>query len=743
MIRPNREAYEAISNAEALARRSRHAFLSVEHLFHALLATQSVSSLLVMLNADTETIEKETLEALGLMDFDTEGGDRIDATPALTRTFGNAQARAAQREDEDAETTPLDLLLAITAERNCTPSIILENHGISHDIIASISASAEEADEVTPAGERGRPARRKPRSADFLIDLNERAVAGRIDPVIGRDSEIESVAQTLCRRKKNNPVLVGDPGVGKTAIAEGLALAIIEGSAPEALHGMTVYQLDVGALMAGTRYRGDLEERLKVAIAFLAERKNAILFVDEIHMLVGGGSGFDISNILKPALARGELKCIGATSFAEYRQIFERDAAMARRFQKIDVMEPSPKDALSILKAAAPLYAGHHNVTYTDEALEAAVNLSVRHIHDRRLPDKALDIIDEAGARARILRSDDKIGEVQIESVVARMARIPETEFAAGSNDNLLELEARMRASIFEQDDAIRIVSDAVITARAGLRDDNKPVGSFLFAGPTGVGKTELARQLATELGMNLLRFDMSEYMEPHSVAKLIGSPPGYVGHDKGGLLTEALTKTPHAVLLLDEFEKAHPSIQNLLLQAMDARRLTDSHGREVSLQNAILVMTTNAGADAGQKETIGFHHGRNQVSDAAMGEIERQWSPEFRNRLDAIVIFKPLSQTGAMRIARKFASNLQEKVAAQNAALVFTDEAIAFIAEGGFDAKMGARPMERFIDKHVKRPLARLLLSRNRDESGAMRVVVKNGAIDIERLPATARRQA
>jgi ATP-dependent Clp protease ATP-binding subunit ClpA len=583
--------------------------------------------------------------------------------------------------------------------------------------------------------------------SEFANNLNDLAREGRIDPLIGRHEEIERTIQVLCRRRKNNPLYVGEAGVGKTALAEGLAKRIVDGEVPEVLSDCTIWSLDLGALVAGTKYRGDFEKRLKGVIAQLRKEPGAILFIDEIHTIIGAGSAsggtMDASNLIKPVLASGELRCIGSTTFQEYRGVFEKDRALARRFQKIDVVEPSIADSFEILKGLKTRFEEHHKVEYTNDALKAAVDLSVKHIADRLLPDKAIDVIDEAGARQHLLPEADRSGRVDvpdIEFIVARMARIPPKQVSASDRDVLRNLDRNLKMVVFGQDDAIDKLASAIKMARSGLGDPAKPIGCFLLTGPTGVGKTEVTRQLAMQLGIELVRFDMSEYMEAHSVSRLIGAPPGYVGFDQGGLLTEQVVKHPHCVLLLDEIEKAHPDVYNILLQIMDRGALTDTNGREANFKNVIMVMTTNVGAQQAARRTIGFVE-QNHATDA-MEALKRAFTPEFRNRLDAVVQFNSLDFEHILRVVDKFLIELESQLQEKHVALHVDAEARRWLAEHGFDPQMGARPMARVIQENVKRLLADELLFGKLAEGGKVALSVQDGKLAVaseaaEKLPA------
>ncbi len=562
----------------------------------------------------------------------------------------------------------------------------------------------------------------------FTTDLNQRARDDRIDPLIGREKEIQRTVQVLCRRRKNNPLYVGEAGVGKTAMAEGLALRIVQGEVPEILADATIYALDLGALLAGTKYRGDFEKRLKAVVKELQAIEGAILFIDEIHTIIGAGAAsggvMDASNLIKPVLASGDMRCIGSTTFQEFRSVFEKDRALARRFQKIDIVEPSADETVEILRGLKKRFEDHHHVTYSDGALKAAVELSIRHINDRHLPDKAIDVIDEAGAKQRLAAEGERkteLDEHDIEQVVAHMARIPAKQVSRSDRDALRHMERDLKLVVFGQDEAIGALAAAIKMSRAGLGDEEKPIGSFLFAGPTGVGKTEVTRQLSMTMGIELIRFDMSEYMEAHSVSRLVGAPPGYVGFDQGGLLTEAVTKNPHAVLLLDEIEKAHPDIFNILLQVMDHGRLTDANGREADFRNVVLVMTTNAGAAQSARRSIGFAEQDNSTD--ATEVIRKTFAPEFRNRLDAIINFKALDMPVILMVVDKFILELEEQLLLRGVHITVTRAAREWLAEQGFDPKMGARPMQRVIQEQIKRPLADDLLFGDLSEGGDVRV--------------------
>jgi ATP-dependent Clp protease ATP-binding subunit ClpA len=672
--------------------------------------------------------------------------------PKPTAGFQRVVQRAAihvQSSGRD-EVTGANVLVALFSERESHAVYFLQQQDmsrldavnyISHGI-AKVPGRAEKRPvQGTPHAEEGEGAREEKQSrrgqealANYCINLNRKAAQGKIDPLIGREMEVERTIQILCRRTKNNPLYVGDPGVGKTAIAEGLAKRIVEGDVPDVLARCTIYALDMGALLAGTRYRGDFEERLKAVVSELEAQPGAILFIDEIHTVIGAGAtsggAMDASNLLKPALASGTLRCIGSTTYKEYRNYFEKDRALVRRFQKIDVAEPTLDDSIKILKGLKANYEKHHRVRYTDDAIKAAVELSARYIHDRKLPDKAIDVIDEVGASRMLLPENKRRKTVtvkDVEEIVAKIARIPPKSVSTDDRETLKNLERDLKAMVFGQDAAIEALASAIKLARAGLRDGEKPIGCYLFSGPTGVGKTEVAKQLAKTLGIALTRFDMSEYMERHSVSRLIGAPPGYVGFDQGGLLTDAIDQNPHCVLLLDEIEKAHPDLFNILLQVMDHGKLTDHNGKQVDFRNVILIMTTNAGASDMAKPAIGFER------QARVGEdeeaIKRLFTPEFRNRLDAVIPFAGLTPEIVGRVVDKFVMQLEAQLADRNVTIELTDAARAWLAEKGYDPLYGARPLARVIQEHIKKPLAEELLFGKLAKGGAVRVGVDDGS--------------
>jgi len=728
------------------AREARHEFMTVEHLLLSLLENPSAVAVLRACGADLTRLGQELRNIISETVPVLAADDTRDTQPTLG--FQRVLQRAVYHVQSSGrkEVTGANVLVAIFGEKDSHAVYFLGQQEISRlDVVNYIShgvakLSSEQVKPAEPEAQKegeGEEGKANP-LAEFASNLNEQAKLGKIDPLIGRAEEIERVIQVLCRRRKNNPLLVGEAGVGKTALAEGLAKRIVDGEVPEVLADATIYALDLGALVAGTKYRGDFEKRLKAVLAQLKKEPGAVLFIDEIHTIIGAGSAsggtMDASNLIKPVLASGELRCIGSTTFQEYRGVFEKDRALARRFQKIDVVEPSVADAVAILNGLKTKFEEHHRVEYLGEALQAAVDLSVKHIGDRLLPDKAIDVIDEAGARQRLLPEDQRkavIDVAEIEYIVARMARIPAKQVSASDRDVLRNLDRNLKMVVFGQDEAIDTLASAIKMARSGLANPDKPIGSFLFAGPTGVGKTEVTRQLAMQLGIELVRFDMSEYMEAHSVSRLIGAPPGYVGFDQGGLLTEKVVKTPHCVLLLDEIEKAHPDVFNILLQVMDRGTLTDTNGREANFRNVILVMTTNAGAAQAARRSIGFVE-QNHATDA-MEVIRKSFSPEFRNRLDAVVQFGGLDFDHILRVVDKFIIELETQLQEKHVALSVEPEARRWLAQNGFDPQMGARPMARVIQDQVKRPLADELLFGKLVNGGRVTVVVRDGKLAVE----------
>ncbi|MPS49428.1 ATP-dependent Clp protease ATP-binding subunit ClpA [Methylobacillus sp.] len=705
------------------ARQKRHELITVEHLLLAMIDNPTAADVLRSCGANLDNLRSELNNYIEEHTPTVEGSEEVDTQPTLGFQRVIQRAILHVQSSGKKEVTGANVLVAIYGEKDSHAVFFLHQQGITRlDVVNYISHGvakvADGSNAKRPETEQEAEADSSPSSAleNYTQNLNQQVLAGKIDPLIGRAQELERVIQTLCRRRKNNPLLVGEAGVGKTAIAEGLARRIVEGNVPEVLENAVIYSLDMGALLAGTKYRGDFEQRLKAVMKKLADQPGAILFIDEIHTLIGAGAAsggtLDASNLLKPALSNGSLKCIGATTYQEFRGIFEKDHALSRRFQKVDVVEPSVSETVEILKGLKSRFEKHHSVKYTASALNTAAELSARYINDRHLPDKAIDVIDEAGAAQRILpKSKQKkvIGNKEIEDIIAKVARIPPKNISSDDRNALKTLERDLKATVFGQDKAIEALSAAIKMARSGLGSPNKPIGSFLFSGPTGVGKTEVARQLAYTLGVELIRFDMSEYMERHAVSRLIGAPPGYVGFEQGGLLTEAINKTPYCVLLLDEIEKAHPDIFNILLQVMDHGTLTDNNGRKADFRNVTIIMTTNAGAEAISKTSIGFTLGSNSGDE--MGDIKRLFSPEFRNRLDAIVSFAPLSEEIIVRVVDKFLMQLEDQLHEKKVEATFSDALKAYLGKKGFDPLMGARPMSRLIQDTIRRALADELL--------------------------------
>ena len=713
-----------ISQSYKEARAKRHEFMTVEHLLLALIENPSAAQVLKACGADLKKLNDETRSIIEETVPTLPADDERDTQPTLG--FQRVLQRAVYHVQSSGkkEVTGANVLVAIFGEKDSHAAYLLQKQDITRlDVVNYISHGIakipqepmrDQNPERDP--EAGGDSEKQNALQAYASNLNDLARQGKIDPLIGRADEIERTIQVLCRRRKNNPLYVGEAGVGKTALAEGLAKRIVDHDVPEVLKEAVIFALDLGALVAGTKYRGDFEKRLKQVVAELKRIPKAILFIDEIHTIIGAGSAsggvMDASNLIKPLLGSGEMRCIGSTTFQEFRGIFEKDRALTRRFQKIDVVEPTIADTIEILRGLKSRFEEHHQVEYAPDALKAAVDLSVKHIHDRFLPDKAIDVIDEAGARQQLLAEDKRkrvIDTEEVEYIVAKMARIPAKHVSASDKDVLRNLERNLKMVVFGQDAAIDVLTAAIKMARSGLGDPNKPIGSFLFAGPTGVGKTEVTRQLAMILGIELIRFDMSEYMEAHSVSRLVGAPPGYVGFDQGGLLTEAVTKHPHAVLLLDEIEKAHPDVFNLLLQVMDRGVLTDTNGREANFRNVVLVMTTNAGATQAARRSMGFIE--QDHSTDAMEVIRRGFTPEFRNRLDAVIQFTALDRATILRVVDKFLIELESQLADKHVTLTVDESARGWLAEKGFDPQMGARPMARVIQEHIKRKLADELL--------------------------------
>jgi ATP-dependent Clp protease ATP-binding subunit ClpA len=726
------------------ARQQRHEFITVEHLLVALLDNPSAAEVLRACSANLDDLRKSLAGFIKENTPTVGGADEVDTQPTLgfQRVIQRAIMHVQSTGSGKKEVTGANVLVAIFGEKDSHAVYYLHQQGVTRlDVVNFIAHGIKKSDPPEPAkpsegtggsgdGEKEESEGKGSALEQYTSNLNQLARDGKIDPLIGRELEVERVIQILCRRRKNNPLLVGEAGVGKTAIAEGLAWRITQADVPEVLADATVYTLDMGALLAGTKYRGDFEQRLKAVLKSLKDLPNAILFIDEIHTLIGAGAAsggtLDASNLLKPALSQGTMKCIGATTFTEYRGIFEKDAALSRRFQKIDVVEPSVEQTVEILKGLKTRFEEHHSVKYALNALQAAAELSAKFINDRHLPDKAIDVIDEAGAAQRILpkaKQKKTITRSEVEEIVAKIARIPPASVSSDDRSKLQNLARDLNSVVFGQEPAIEAVAAAIKMARSGLGKPDKPIGSFLFSGPTGVGKTEVARQLAYVLGIELIRFDMSEYMERHAVSRLIGAPPGYVGFDQGGLLTEAISKKPHAVLLLDEIEKAHPDVFNVLLQVMDHGTLTDNNGRKADFRNVIIIMTTNAGAETMNKATIGFTNAREQGDE--MADIKRLFTPEFRNRLDATVSFKALDQDIILRVVDKFLLQLESQLAEKKVEVTFTDALRQHLAKKGFDPMMGARPMQRLIQDTIRRALADELLFGRLVEGGRLTVDV------------------
>ncbi|MEX1662832.1 ATP-dependent Clp protease ATP-binding subunit ClpA [Thioclava sp. 15-R06ZXC-3] len=743
---------QAIHGALALANTRRHELATLEHLLLALIDEPDAARVMTACAVDIDELRQTLVEfideELSTLETEVEGSEAVP-TAAFQRVIQRAAIHV--QSSGRSEVTGANVLVAIFAERESNAAYFLQEqdmtrydavnfiaHGVAKDPEFGEARPVTGAEEEQKAEGAAQPGEAKESALDkYCVNLNVKSEKGDVDPLIGREQEVERCIQVLCRRRKNNPLLVGDPGVGKTAIAEGLALKITRGETPEILSKSTIYSLDMGALLAGTRYRGDFEERLKAVVKELEEHKDAILFIDEIHTVIGAGAtsggAMDASNLLKPALAGGKLRTMGSTTYKEFRQHFEKDRALSRRFQKIDVNEPSVPDSIKILMGLKPYFEKHHDIRYTNDAIKTAVELAARYVHDRKLPDKAIDVIDEAGAAQHLLAESKKrktIGPKEIEAVVAKIARIPAKSVTKSDAEVLRDLEKTLKRVVFGQDKAIETLASAIKLARAGLREPEKPIGNYLFAGPTGVGKTEVANQLADSLGVELLRFDMSEYMEKHAVSRLIGAPPGYVGFDQGGMLTDGVDQHPHCVLLLDEMEKAHPDVYNILLQVMDHGKLTDHNGRTVDFRNVILIMTSNAGASDMAKAAIGFGRDRREGEDTAA--IERTFTPEFRNRLDAVVSFAPLSRDVILKVVDKFVLQLEAQLIDRNVHIELTPQAASWLAEKGYDDKMGARPLGRVIQEHIKKPLAEELLFGKLTKGGLAKVSVKDDDLVI-----------
>jgi ATP-dependent Clp protease ATP-binding subunit ClpA len=746
----SRNLEETLHRAVAYANQRRHEYATLEHLLLSLIDDQEAAGVMRACDVDLAALKKNLVNYLDteLKSLVVENGEEAKPTAGFQRAIQRAVIHVQSSGRE--EVTGANVLVAIFSERESHAAYFLQEQDMTrYDAVNFIAhgiakkAGASETRSVKGQAEADSDEKAAVKSGGealeaYCVNLNEKARQGKVDPLIGREAEVERCIQILCRRTKNNPLLVGEPGVGKTAIAEGLARKIINHQVPDVLTGATIYSLDMGSLLAGTRYRGDFEERVKQVVKELENHPNAILFIDEIHTVIGAGAtsggAMDASNLLKPALASGTLRCMGSTTYKEFRQHFEKDRALVRRFQKIDVNEPTVEDSIKILKGLKSYYEDFHKLRYTNDAVKAAVELSARYITDRKLPDKAIDIIDEAGASQMLLpesRRKKVIGVKEVESVVSKIARIPPKSVSKSDTEALKQLEADLKRAVFGQDQALDQLSTAMKMARAGLRDPQKPIGCYLFSGPTGVGKTEAARQLALTLGIELLRFDMSEYMERHTVSRLIGAPPGYVGYDQGGLLTDAVDQHPHAVVLLDEIEKAHPDVFNILLQVMDHGVLTDAVGKKVDFRNVILIMTTNAGAADAQRQSIGF--GRGRAEDEEDQAIKRLFSPEFRNRLDAMVAFKPLTPEIIRLVVHKFVLQLEAQLADRHITIELDEEAADWLAKNGFDELYGARPLARVIQENIKKPLADDILFGKLVRGGHVKVVLKDGKIAFE----------
>ena len=742
----SRNLEQTLHRALAYANARHHEYATLEHLLLALTEDQDAVAVMRACGVDLELLRQELSHYIDseMQNLVHPAAEEAKPTSSFQRVLQRAAIHVQSSGRE--EVTGANVLVALFSERESNAVFFLQeqemtrydavnyiSHGIAkvpghneqHAVHGADEDAAEEA--VLKKGKDALDA--------YCVNLNEKAVKGSIDPLIGRESEVERTIQVLCRRSKNNPLYVGDPGVGKTAIAEGLARRIVEGDVPEVLKGTTIFALDMGALLAGTRYRGDFEERIKAVLTELENHEDAVLFIDEIHTVIGAGAtsggAMDASNLLKPSLSSGALRCIGSTTYKEYRNHFEKDRALVRRFQKIDVNEPSIEDAIKILKGLKPYYEEHHKLTYAEDAIRTAVELSARYIGDRKLPDKAIDVIDEAGASQMLLPEDKRkkvIGVKEIEATVAKIARIPPKSVSKDDREVLANLERDLKTMVFGQNPAIEALAAAIKLSRAGLREPEKPIGSYLFSGPTGVGKTEVAKQMAKTLGLELLRFDMSEYMERHSVSRLIGAPPGYVGFDQGGLMTDKVDQHPHCILLLDEIEKAHPDLYNILLQVMDYGKLTDNNGKTIDFRNVILIMTTNAGATELAKPAMGFERTMREGDDEEA--INRAFSPEFRNRLDAIIPFSPLSPDTIGRVVEKFIMQLEAQLGDRGVTITLSDAARKFLGEKGYDPAMGARPLSRIIQEHVKKPLAEELLFGKLTEGGAVEIDMKDGKL-------------
>ncbi|MDP1598362.1 ATP-dependent Clp protease ATP-binding subunit ClpA [Phenylobacterium sp.] len=743
----SRHLEESLHRAVAFANQRKHEYATLEHLLLSLIDDEDSAGVMRACDVDLAALRTTLTNYVDneLRSLIVDDGEDAKPTSSFQRVIQRAVIHVQSSGRE--EVTGANVLVAIFSERESHAAYFLQEQDMTrYDAVNYIAhgiakkAGADQPKTVKGAEDEDKPAVKTGGEAleAYCVNLNEKAKQGKVDPLIGRSAEVERCIQILCRRTKNNPLLVGDPGVGKTAIAEGLARKIVNGQVPEVLSGSTIFSLDMGSLLAGTRYRGDFEERVKQVVKELENHADAILFIDEIHTVIGAGAtsggAMDASNLLKPALASGTLRCMGSTTYKEFRQHFEKDRALVRRFQKIDVNEPTIEDTIKILKGLKTYYEDFHKLRYTNDAIKAAVELSAKYITDRKLPDKAIDIIDEAGAGQMLLTEAKRkkvIGVKEVEAVVAKIARIPPKSVSKTDTEALKELQVDLKRAVYGQDEAIEQLSSAMKMARAGLRDANKPIGCYLFSGPTGTGKTETARQLASTMGIELLRFDMSEYMERHTVSRLIGAPPGYVGFDQGGLLTDAVDQHPHSVVLLDEIEKAHPDVFNILLQVMDHGVLTDANGKKVDFRNVVLIMTTNAGASDAQRNAIGF--GRGKQDDEVDEALKRLFTPEFRNRLDAVVPFKSLSQEIIRQVVQKFVMQLEAQLADRHVTIETTEEAADWLAKNGFDELYGARPLARVIQEHIKKPLADEILFGKLVKGGHVKVVLKDSKLAFE----------
>ena len=750
---------KSIHSALKLANERNHELATLEHLLLALLDEKDASNVLNACNVNIDllrsNIENFLNNELGSLVTEVEGSEAVPTTG-----FQRVIQRAAIHVQSSGrnEVTGANVLVAIFAERESHAAFFLQEqemtrydavnfiaHGVSKNPNYEETKDLDEGDQKDRSENTNTNPEKETALSKYCVNLNEKSKNGDIDPLIGRNLEVERCIQILCRRRKNNPILVGDPGVGKTAIAEGLARKVISDQTPDILKGSTIYSLDMGALLAGTRYRGDFEERLKLVMKELEKDPKAVLFIDEIHTVIGAGAtsggAMDASNLLKPSLQSGTLRCMGSTTYKEYRNHFEKDRALARRFQKIDVVEPSAEDSIKILNGLKQYFEEHHKIKYSNECLKTAVELANKYIHDRKLPDKAIDVIDEAGAAQSLLPSNKKkkvIGVKEIEEIISKIARIPSKRISKNDSEVLKDLEKSLKRVVFGQDTAIEMLASSIKLSRAGLREPEKPIGCYLFAGPTGVGKTEVCKQLADVLGISMLRFDMSEYMEKHSVSRLIGAPPGYVGFDQGGLLTDGVDQQPYCVLLLDEIEKAHPDVFNILLQVMDHGKLTDHNGKSVDFRNVILVMTSNAGASEQAKEAIGFNRTKREgEADAA---IVKMFTPEFRNRLDSVITFNSLSLDIILQVVEKFILQLEGQLIDRNVTIEFSDDTLKWLADEGYDEKMGARPISRKIQEHIKKPLSEALLFGELKKGGIVKLSINKNKLDLAFKPLSER---